>query len=39
VIGDEVRFRIGRDQLRAILDAHPHHQRADIVPQPRDQRA
>ena len=32
MVGDEVRLRIFRHQLLPILDAHPHHQRANIVP-------
>ena len=39
VIGNEVRLGILRHQLLAILDAHPHHQCPDIVPQPGDHRA
>jgi len=36
VIDDEVRLGILRHQLLAIFDAHQHHQRTNIVAEPRD---
>jgi len=39
MIRNKVSVRILRDQLPAILHTHPYHQRADIIPQPRQHRA
>ena len=37
MIGNEVGLRIRRNQVLPILDAHPHHQSTNIIPQPRNQ--
>ncbi len=36
MIRNEIRLRIRRNQLLPILDAHPHYQSTNIIPQPRD---